>query len=62
MNQQYISPAVTAVDYAFEGVILYFGTSDSNKVALTAENYFQYVGQFTNKCTTCTTTNITFAP
>ncbi len=40
----------------------YFGTSDSNKVALTAENYFQYVGQFTNKCTTCTTTNITFAP
>jgi hypothetical protein len=50
MNQQYISPAVTAVDYAFEGVILYFGTSDSNKVALTAENYFQFAGQRGANC------------
>ena len=37
------------------------GTAADNKVALTAENYFQYTGQGTNKCTTFTTTNITFA-
>lgn len=28
MNQQYISPAVTVEDYAFEGVILYSGVKD----------------------------------
>lgn len=41
----------------------YFGTSDSNKVALTAENYFQFVGQRGASCgDSCNTTNITFAP
>lgn len=28
MNQQYISPTVTVVDYAFEGVILYSGVKN----------------------------------
>ena len=37
------------------------GTASDNKVALTAENYFQYTGQATSACTSYTTTNITFA-
>ena len=39
----------------------YFGTSSDNKVALTSENYFQFVGQATSVATQCTTANITFA-
>lgn len=39
------------------------GTDDSNKVALTAENYFQFAGQRGASCgSSCNTTNITFAP
>ena len=37
------------------------GKSADNKVALTAENYFQFTGQATSKCTSYTTANITFA-
>ena len=37
------------------------GTATDNKVVLTAENYFQFTGQATAKCTSYTTTNITFA-
>ena len=37
------------------------GTDVDNKVALTAENYFQFVGQVTSACTSVTTDNITFA-
>jgi hypothetical protein len=39
-----------------------FGTSADDKVALTAENYFQFVGQRGTNCgESCNTTNITFA-
>lgn len=38
-----------------------FGTSATNQVVLTAENYFQYVGQYGSTATSCTTENITFA-
>ena len=38
-----------------------FGTAADNKVELTASNYFQFAGQATSKCTSCTTANITFA-
>lgn len=39
------------------------GTAADNKVALTAENYFQFVGQRGASCgASCNTTNITFAP
>lgn len=38
------------------------GTATDNKVALTAENYFQFVGQRGTNCgASCNTTNITFA-
>ena len=37
------------------------GTSADNKVPLTAENYFQFTGEATIKCTSYTTANITFA-
>ena len=37
-----------------------FGTSTSSTVTLTAENYFQFVGQVSSAATTCTTANITF--
>ena len=39
-----------------------FGTSADDKVALTAENYFQFAGQRGPNCgASCNTTNITFA-
>lgn len=39
------------------------GTATDNKVALTAENYFQFAGQRGASCgSSCNTTNITFAP
>ena len=39
-----------------------FGTSADDKVALTAENYFQFAGQRGTNCgASCNTTNITFA-
>ncbi len=37
------------------------GTSTTDLVTLTSENYFQYAGQATSKATKATTTNITFA-
>jgi len=37
------------------------GTDDINKVTLTLENYFQFTGQGTSKCTSYTTDNIHFA-
>jgi hypothetical protein len=37
------------------------GTSTTDLVTLTSENYFQYAGQATSKATEATTTNITFA-
>lgn len=48
-------------DAAFSGcrVSGVFGNS-TNQVALTAENYFQFVGQVSSAATTCTTENITF--
>ena len=37
-----------------------FGTSLENLVTLTADNYFQFVGQYTSKATSVTADNITF--
>ena len=54
----YCPNAATFSNCRINGTI---GKSDSEKVVLTSENYFQYAGQATSACTSYTNTNITFA-